>query len=120
MDINKDFVPSTIQEAVGHIVSVINEEESELIKNDKDIADKCHHTLGQYLRNNWSLWEPDTPLKRDAIERYKIAHADDISSLILDWVVAIIRDDGFCPYEECKVFHEHWKKYGMTSLEAGG
>ena len=44
-------------------------------------ASKHQMPAGQGFRNDWSLWEADSPLKRDAVDTYKIAHADDISGL---------------------------------------
>lgn len=122
MEINPDFVPSTIEEAINHIVESLDEKECEFIRSSGDSV-VIHHTVGRYIRNNWSLWSPDTPLKRDAVETYQIAHADDISGLIFDWVYAKVQGIPFDPQECCERFHEHWAQAqfgGQTSLEAGG
>lgn len=50
-----------------------------------------------FLRNSWSLWATDSPIKRDAMEKYKISHADDISGLILEWVYAKVCGVKFDP-----------------------
>lgn len=116
-----DPEPATVKEAVDQVVNNISEEDRNKIKSTKnDRSYEYHHTVGRYLRNNWSLWEPDTPLKRDAVYTYGIAHADDISGLILSWVWAEIRGVDFDPHQECERFHRHWEAYGTDSLTAGG
>ncbi len=112
-----DFFPSTIEEAVNHIVKNIEPEEVGYIKSQSSAS--VHFFGGMAMRNDWSLWEPDTPLKRDAIATYKIAHADDISGLIMDWVWAKVRGEEFDPVKACDIYHKHWAAYGMTSIEAG-
>ncbi|MDM4019327.1 hypothetical protein QTN89_27985 [Roseiconus lacunae] len=72
------------------------------------------------IRNQWSLWEVDSPLKRDAATQYGIAHADDISGLIIAWGKAIAAGDSFSPIEHCHLYHEHWKRMGTDSLFAAG
>lgn len=119
MNINQDYVPSTIKDAVNHIVESLSIEDRQFIEAYNNNA-SVHHTIGRYIRNNWSLWGKDSPLKRDAVNTYGIAHADDISSLVLDWVYHIVNKEEFNPHQAVKKFHEHWGSFGMTSLEAGG
>ena len=118
MPTNPDFVPATIEEAVDHIVQTLNPVESRFIMSQS--SESAHFGGGRIMRNNWSLWEKETPIKRDAVENYGIAMADDISGLILAWVWAKVRGESFDPKEHCKRYHEHWPKYGETALSAGG
>ena len=119
MRIDQDSVPSTIEAAVMHIVESLSAADREFIENSLG-GFEVHHSIGRYIRNNWSLWDSDSPLKRDAVKTYRIAHADDISGLIIDWVYARARGLEFDPCEACKRFHEHWAYYGTDSLSAGG
>lgn len=114
---NEDIVPSTIEEAVNMIVGDLSEEDRKLI--EKNPPESSHFFGGMRMRNNWSLWEQETPIKRDAVEKYKIAHADDLSGLIMEWVWAKAQGKEFDPQKHCQRYHEHWKRYGMTSLRAG-
>ena len=116
--INPDFVPSTIEDAVNHLFGNLTEEHKEQIL-EIDNSAQIHHTIGRFLRNSWSLWEKDTPLKNDAIQTYEIAHADDISGLILGWLFAKVRNKDFDPILYCESFHKHWAQFGITSIEAG-
>jgi hypothetical protein len=51
-----------------------------------------HFGPGMSIRNNWALWERNSPIKLDAIEKYKLGHADDISGLIFEWAFVKIRN----------------------------
>ena len=120
MKINKDIVPSTIEKAVEEICEALSEEDRKFILNDQSKGASIHFSIGKYLRNEWSLWSPDSPLKRDAVEKYSIAHADDISGLILSWVYAKVKEEEFNPIKEVNIYHKHWESFGLNSLEAGG
>jgi hypothetical protein len=118
MKLDQDKVPSTIESAVWMLVDSLSDEDRKIVQATDTSGH--HFPAGQGLRNGWSLWELDSPLKRDAVDTYKIAHADDISGLILAWAFALARDEPFDPQEHCLIYHEHWQRNGMTSLEAGG
>ena len=141
MKINLDSVPSTIEKAVEELINSLDEKDKEFIKSNyssENIVVKIqgetteeliinrnqsytvHFTAGMKVRNDWSLWEKDSPLKRDAVEKYGIAHADDISGLIFSWTWAKIRNEEFDPVDHCRIYHEHWKNYGTNALKAGG
>lgn len=113
LQLDPDSVPSTIEAAARALAAAMPPRLAE-----------AKSALGFFgamgLRNDWSLWQRDTPLWRDAVNTYKIAHGDDISSLIMSWAQAIAKGERFDPQEKCKVFHDHWAVQGMTSLQAGG
>jgi hypothetical protein len=116
--LDPDSVPTTVEGAVDALIASMSGPEREAVEQSHGSA--FHFGAGMFVRNAWSLWNPDSPLKRDAVEKYSIAHADDISGLIWAWVAAKLRGQPFDPIRECARFHEHWKRYGMTSLQAGG
>src|ERR1039457_1914033 len=87
--------PRTVTEAVDLLTNSINSEERELIRNSEE--PNCHFGIGMSIRNNWGLWERNNPIVLDAIKNYKIAHADDISGLILAWTFALIKGEFFEP-----------------------
>ena len=115
MNIDQDKIPSTMDEAVDQLIQSFTEDEKDLLR--KTSPSHYHFTLGMYLRNNWSFWE-DTPLRRDAIKRWKIAHADDLSGLLFEWVFAKLKNESCDPNIMVQRYHNHWKKYNTTSLEA--
>jgi hypothetical protein len=118
MHINDDSVPSTIEAAVDQLVASLTDQDREQIRQSDSIG--LHHSSGRFLRNNWSLWEPSTPIKLDAVSKYGINHADDLSGLILAWLFAKVRgDESFDPVEHCKQYHEHWRSMGIDPAKAG-
>ena len=120
MEIDQDTVPSSVEAAVDSIIVLLGDEDYAAFENPCVTNATVHHTIGRYLRNEWSLWGDDTPLKRDAVEKYGIAHADDISALIIEWVFVKIQGDEFDAIGYCRCFHDHWESYGTNSLAAGG
>lgn len=50
----------------------------------------------------------------------KFAQAGGNSGQVLAWAFALLRDEPFDLQEHCLIYHEHWQRNGMTSLEAGG
>ena len=107
--------------AVDTVVNRMSDEDKTKIQAmTSDQSYEYHHTVGRYLRNNWSLWEPDSAIKRDAVASYGIAHADDISGLILSWVWAKVQGIDFDPKKCCEHYHEHWRSCGTDALTAGG
>lgn len=116
--LNQDRVPATIKEAVEVLYVALAADEIKYIGEAP--AASIHHTAGMAVRNDWSLWEKETPLKRDAVDTYKIAHADDLSALIMDWLWARVREEAFDPVEYCKRFDAHWNQFGMSALQSGG
>lgn len=121
MKILQDSVPATVQAAVVQLDDgLLDRERQSILKRSDDWWKSEHHTYGQLLRNAWSLWAPDTPLKRDAVKTYGISHADDISDLIMTWLRARVCGDPFDPIARCEFYKQHWQCMGMNALEAGG
>jgi len=137
MKLDKDSVPSTIQQAVKDLVISFSEEDKAAIKVAEVRQGKIrfggvtivmpkhtnlgyHFASGRSVRNNWSLWAKETPLVQDAIKTYKLAHGDDISSLIFEWAFAIVRGEDFDPHAFAKCCEDYWQaQSGMSALEAG-
>ena len=119
MDIKLDTAPSTIEEAVDMLVEALSSEDKEMIINDVNFD--YHFSSGRKIRNNWRLWDKNSPIKLDAIKTYKIAHGDDLSGLIFEWAFNKVKNKTFDPIKYCNIFHEHWRREcDMTALEAGG
>lgn len=119
MKINQDIVPSTIQQAVDILFNGLEQDEKDAIINNSTIIGSAHFGIGRWIRNNWHMWENNCPLKNNAIELYKLAHADDISGLILSWLFAKVKGENFDPNKHCEIYHEHWKNMGIDSISAG-
>lgn len=61
MNIDLDSVPSTVESAVDAVISSLTDEEKQYIHNQP--SESIHFSAGMHIRNSWSLWEQDTPLK---------------------------------------------------------
>jgi len=112
--INEDFVPASLNEAIEYLYSILEDKDIKFIK--KNTCDGVHFTMGTYLRNNWSLWETDTPLSKDIKNRFKIfCHGDDVSGLILTGLWAKVNglDIETKLNEEADEYKRHWPKYGI-------
>ncbi len=118
MLISLDIVPSTVRQAAELLATSLSKNEREYFRITP--VETLVGNFAMALRQGWSLWEIDTPLQRDAIKHYAIAHADDVSNLIVHWTRALILDEEFYPMEHCKRYHDHWAKLGTTSMEAAG
>ena len=110
--------PLTIEQAAQVLFQSFSKSDEEYIRREKEVP--YHFASGMSVRNEWKLWEKDSPLKLDAIKRYGLAHADDISGLIFEWAFAKVRDQPFDPLKHAEQYHKHWKKLGTTSIKAGG
>jgi hypothetical protein len=117
MQLDPDKVPNTMDEAVAMVIAGLSEEDKVVLRDPAVTVGMMHFGVGQFIRNAWSFWE-DTPLRRDCIQRWRIAHGDDVSGLLLAWVVAELRGESFDPADCCSHFHAHWTRHGTTSLAA--
>lgn len=116
MKFNEDYVPSTLDEAIQCIYESLSEEDIALIKRAD--AGGLHFGLGMFLRNNFSLWEKDTPLGNDIKERFGLIHGDDKSGLILAGLKAKVcgKDIQKELELEAKSYISHWKLHGIDPL----
>lgn len=111
--------PETVEQAVNHLVGGLTEEERRVVA-EADPAE-FHFGAGTQMRNTLRLWGEDSPIRADAIKNYSIAHADDISGLIMAWAFAIVRGGPrtFDPMKHCKRYWDHWGGK-EEALKAGG
>jgi hypothetical protein len=114
--------PETVAEAVDTIVESLSEEVKEKIREleSDNFVNIVHHSMGRGIRNDLGLWQNDSPIKLDAVNTYGIAHADDISGLVLSWAAARIKGKHFDPQEHAQKYRDFWQKQGQDPLEAGG
>jgi len=115
MKINQDSVPSTLNEAINSIVDTLDQKDKDFIKQNEPSS--VHFTIGMYLRNNWDLWEKDSPLVLDVKQRFGLwGHGDDVSGLILEGVWAKVNGidvDKILVQRSLQCKH-HWEKAGVN------
>ena len=107
-------IPATVYEAIDEMVSTLTPEHIEYIKTHDRYS--LHHGFGTGLRNEWKLWDRNSPLVKWCISELKIGHGDDISGLILTgiWQKASGQPVDLAPTIES--FHQHWLKAGVDPV----
>ena len=113
---NPDYVPDTINKAAEALVQALSKDEIEWIT--KTTPADMHHSLGRYIRNEWSLWEPDTPLANDYQKTFHLfPHADDMSGMIITTAIALLTHTENIEDKQknlAKVYREHWESMGVN------
>lgn len=109
MNLNLDKVPSNLEEAVSLLKDALDDKEKIVFK--KLSVDKIHMSVGQYIRNEWSLWEKDTIIIQWFKTNYNIDHADDVSSIIIECVLADLNNRPRKDRELAKRYIEHWEAH---------
>jgi hypothetical protein len=74
--------PANLEECMTALTEVLpKKEQVEILKASKDDLIMLHHGLGQWIRNNWGLWE-DSALK-EHMSSLGFKHPDDMSQAII-------------------------------------
>jgi adenosylmethionine-8-amino-7-oxononanoate aminotransferase len=116
MKIDHDRVPTSLEDAVELLWSGIPPDERSAWARDPDLPNKLHHDLGRWIRNNWSLWDPETHLAQRFRQDLKIGHPDDISGMILEVLSAKARGVPFNARAYVNQCHEHWRAFGCNEF----
>ena len=83
MLIDQDRVPATVVEAIKMFWDALEEPEKQSLKDvDEDQLVVFHHTLGEDIRNAWTLTDKNSILVNQ-FKELGVSHADDISGIIL-------------------------------------
>lgn len=114
MKLNQDNVPATLDEAIETLYKVLSEDDIKYLKENGTAG--CHFSGGMAIRNGWSLWENDTPFKKDIKKRFNLfGHGDDCSGLIFTGILAKVKgkDVNEELNKEAERYKKHWPKYGI-------
>lgn len=109
MNLNPDKVPTNLEEAVTLLQEAFDDKEKSVMK--LMTSTKLHLSVGQYIRNEWSLWNTDNILTRWFVKEYGVSHADDVSAIILECLVADLKGVPRRDKELAKEFIEHWEAH---------
>jgi len=110
----KKYIPETLDDAINHLYENLTDRDIHFIKYNESYS--IHHSGGMSLRNNWGLWQKNTPFKKDIKSRFNLfGHADDCSGLIFAglWAKVKNKDVNDALNKEAKRYHKHWPKYGI-------
>lgn len=70
---------------------------------------RLHHSLGRWIRNNWSLWGEEGALK-DYFNNIGLHHADDMSGLIIESFWHHLRNEPLEIEKQIKEYQDFWAK----------
>lgn len=110
MKLNPDAVPGSYAAAVVAFRSSLSPDDVKALLSYKSANDallNAHHNGGRVIRNEWSLWESDTPIARDMRSK-GLFHADDISSAIILGAICEMFGEKFDFDSHVRKCREHW------------
>lgn len=82
------MIPNNLEEAFDILNNELSKEDKEYILENGAIS--VHHSLGQWIRNEWHLWTEETELKR-SIQNLGYQHPDDISNYIIEEFIKYLK-----------------------------
>jgi len=104
-------IPNNLEECFPDLEKVLNEDDLKefTAKPESDVI-KWHHSLGRWIRNNWTLWKGGK--LANYFKAMEINHPDDMSGIIL---TSFWRYRNSKPIEleaQVKSYKDYWKKNG--------
>ena len=106
-----DDQPKTIEEDYQYIDNMNTDYEKWLKRDLEGATAEAHHSIGQWIRNNFGLWEKHSNLKDWFIENYMLDHPDDISSLILIYFHKKKNGVDTDLTKYVNKYHKYWEKH---------
>lgn len=76
-------IPQNLNQSFSILDSLLSHDDINTIKNESEEGTiKFHMSLGLWIRNNWKLWNQNTPLSK-YFNDLEIFHPDDMSGIII-------------------------------------
>ncbi|MGD9713961.1 MAG: DUF6794 domain-containing protein [Thermomicrobiales bacterium] len=111
----KDTLPFTHEQAVTMLTEAPwTEQERKLICDGGLVF--LHHGFGGQIRDYWHLWEPTTPLSRHYQQKFGLGHADDMSTLIIEDMVARLRGERYAMDIRVQRIKKYWLNQNVDPL----
>ena len=108
MNIDMDKVPSSVSESLEMFIETLTDEEKKALREiEEEHISLFHHTWGEEIRNNWSMWEKDTLLV-NSFKILGITHPDDMSGIILTSAYRQLNNKPIKLKEQVKKYQEYW------------
>jgi hypothetical protein len=102
-------IPANIDEAMQALTEHLSERDKlSIFRMTEDEVGHLHHSLGQWIRNNWGLWSGG-PLQ-DHMVSLGFIHADDMSSSLLREYWARMNGLPSKIAEEIEEYRKYWKE----------
>lgn len=109
---NMDKVPVDLDSAVTLLYDALGEVDFRFISQNKDYQ-AVLGTNGDWLKKNWSMHDPETPLVSWFMDNLGIQYADDICGTILAALWAKARNEKFYPEQHVQRYYNHWWKLNI-------
>ena len=105
-----DSIPSKLDECFHALDELLSDEDKQFVQDndEKEFTVTMHHSLGQYIRNNWGLWA-GSKLMDFFVQEAKLEHPDDMSSIILTSYWRKKHDQPLKIKEQIKYYQDYWK-----------
>ena len=104
---NIDIEPRNIDDCLIVLQKDIPDKEKELLRTGEITTASLHHTAGREIRNKWKLWG-NSELE-NWFQSIGVWHPDDMSSIILDSFVKVLRKEPIDLEEQVKIYQDYWK-----------
>lgn len=109
MIINPNKIPSNLDDAVIELRQKLISINIKELQDPAFCPEQWHFTIGTAIRNQWKLWDKNTPLVKWFKSKYDIDHADDISKLILNCLYRDANDKPRRTKDYALKCINHWK-----------
>ena len=112
MIIEVDNIPKTLDETFTYLNEMnVSDLDSWLQLELTSALGQAQHGLGQWIRNNFGLWEEKpNDIKNWFIDNYFLDHPDDISSMILINFHEKMNGKNTNLSKHVDIYHKHWSK----------
>lgn len=108
--VNK-LIPKNIEQALEQLENLVSaEDKKHFMKIEEDDMCGLHHSGGMFIRNNWGLWDEESPLHKWFKETHGIWHADDMSGIILTSYWRRLHEIDIDVKGQTKFYLDYWKE----------
>lgn len=113
MSTNNEKIPSNLSECFDVLEDILkHSEDKEWFESssEEDILNSTHHALGEWIRDNWFLWDKNSSLYQHF---YKMGlwHPDDISTFVLRSYHRFTNKKDLGLSVQIDRYIEYWKEY---------
>src|SRR5512144_2123601 len=107
-----DWKPVTLEECMRAFREMLSpEEQMQITMMSKDELGRCHHGLGQWIRNNWDLWKGGELLEH--MKSLGFTHPDDMSQSIIEEWWARMNKLPSTMAKDIEEYAKFWKEKGL-------
>ena len=116
MDAATIYIPTSLDNAIEHLSREYPDfvEEIKRTGQENDFTGRYHSSFGRWMRNNWGLWSGEGELKSWFEKNLGLAHADDMSGIILTCWYRDVRGIPRDVAGQVAIYLAHWEKEGMA------